>query len=72
MDGEDCFQQGSLKPMFFGSETMGRKLLAGTVVLKADSRSIDCVVVRFANDNFAQDDKVFWDSSALGAVVGGD
>ena len=58
--------------MLFGSETMGRELLAGTVVVQADSRSFDCVVARFANDNFAQDDKAFLDESALGAVVGGD
>jgi hypothetical protein len=38
--------------MPFGSETIERKLLVGTVVVKADSRSFDCVVVRFANDNF--------------------
>ena len=59
--------------MLLGSETVGRKLLAGTAVVQADSRSIDCVVVRVANHNFAQDDKIFFgDSSALGAVIGGD
>ena len=28
------------------------------LILRTDARSFDCVVVRFANDNSAQDDKV--------------
>jgi hypothetical protein len=50
--------------MPFGSETIGRKLLVGTVVVKADSRCFDCVDVRFANENFAQDD-IFWINQRL-------
>jgi hypothetical protein len=33
------------------------ELLARAGVVQADSRSFDCVIVRSANDNVAQDDR---------------
>ena len=46
----------------------GKKSLETSLPVPSDSRSFDCVVVRCANDHFAQDDQ-FW--GLLGTTGGG-
>jgi hypothetical protein len=68
--GKIRFGGGSSEALAFGRDRPWGELLAGAVVARAVMGSFDCVVVRFADDNFAQDDRGFLVDQGFGRGAG--